>query len=53
MTRRQLARLETIISKIEFLQHDVARRNDELAVWRLSVAKAELLKLLRAQESGR
>jgi len=53
MTLRQLAKLETIIARIEALQFDVARRNDEIAVWRLSVAKAELLKLLRERESVR
>jgi hypothetical protein len=53
MTRRQIAKLATLISKLEVLQLDVARRNDarvpvELA--RLASAKAELLALLRHQD---
>jgi hypothetical protein len=53
VTRRQIAKLANIISKLEALQFDVARRTDaraQVEAARLSAAKAELVKLLRAED---
>jgi len=53
LNRRQLAKLATIISKLEGLQFDIARRNDaaaQVAVRRLSAAKAELQAILRGED---
>ena len=49
MTKVQCKKLDTLIAKVEALQHEVSSRDADL----LAKAKAELFRALRAQPADR